>query len=137
MTFFGKIENFFKKVFGSTKWETTAASVITLVAPLLETVVTLTAGEPAAMLVENVIHEIQGDLAAVSAVVTSAVVPGTTGSAAVATNVLTAVQNNLQQLLAAAEIKNPVTQQQVTGIVNTVAGEINAILAAVKNAKAA
>lgn len=123
MSFFSSIGNFFKKVFGSeAAWERIASATITVIAPLTETIIALTAGEPASAALAAVIEQIQNDLAAVNAVVTTA------GSSTVDVNsLLTSIEVNLQTLLTAGQIKNPATLAQVTAIVDMLLGEIKAI----------
>lgn len=130
-TFFSKIEAFFKKVFGSTNWERTASATLTVIAPLLTTVITLTAGEPAAAAVSAVITDVQNDLAAASALI------GAADSNPTLTGIFSAITTNLNGLLSAAEIKNPTTQEQVNSVVGTVLGEIEAIVSVIPVAKAA
>lgn len=123
------IEAWFKKLFGSTKWEKTASSVITYVAPLLETIVALVAGQPVEAAVAAIVAEIQGDLAAASALIANANVLGVSPVAG-AINLLNSVKANLGQLLAAAQVKDTALQQKITAISNSIIGEIEAILGA-------
>jgi hypothetical protein len=126
-SFFGKIGNFFKKIGADLEKEAanskTISGTITLAGALLQTLVTLTAGDTAGEVVGAIVSEIQSDLAAVNAVVTTASVPGATGKA-VATNILTSIHANLAQLLAAAEVKNSAHAAVITGTVNTVDTEL-------------
>ena len=65
-TFFDKVGSVLKKLFGSASFEQTVQSVITYAAPLLETIVGLAAGSPAATAVAAVVSTVQSDLATVS-----------------------------------------------------------------------
>src|ERR1039458_7668805 len=133
MSFFSKIEAAFKKVFGSSKWEQTAETTLTLVAPLLETLLALTAGAPAATAVGVVIAKIQMGLATaakLSSDIKAGTLNATTGAAQLSA-ALTAVQADLATVLSAAQIKDQTTQATVTALVDMVSGEVQAILAAV------
>jgi len=132
MSFFGSIGKFFKKAFGSEQtWERIASTALTVVAPLTETIVGLTAGEPAGAAVAAIMTEIQNDLAAVNAVVNTA-----GGSSATVESTLKSVIANLQSLLTAGHIKDPATLSKVTVIVNTLTAEIEAILQAMPTVSA-
>jgi Flp pilus assembly protein TadB len=124
------IEAWFKKLFGSTKWEKTASSVLTYIAPLLETIVALVAGQPVEAAVAAIVAEIQGDLAAASALIANANVLGVSPVAG-AINLLNSVKANLAELLAAAQVKDTAVQQKITAIANSIIGEVEAILAAI------
>jgi len=130
-SFFSKVKSFFEKVFGSGNWERTVGSVITIVAPLVETLVALTAGEPEATEIQSVVNQVQSDLAAVAALATS-VTPasGATTYQQIGT-VLNGVKTNLASLLAAGHIKDTATLTKVTAIVDTVVNEVEAILSEV------
>jgi hypothetical protein len=125
-SFFSKIESFFKKVFGSVAWQQTASAVLTLILPLLKTVLTLVVGEGAADAVTAIVNEVISDLGTVSVLITQSQgdpsVIGTIG------NLLNAVVSNLTALLSAGHIKDTATLSKVTAIVNTVVGEAGAIL---------
>ncbi len=124
MSLFSKIGLWFKKVFGSeAAWERIASATITVIAPLVETIVSLTASEPASAEVTAVVNQIQGDLAAVNLVITSA-----GGSNVTISSLLSAIETNLQTLLTDGQIKDPATLAKVTSVVDLVIGEIQAIL---------
>jgi hypothetical protein len=132
-TFFSRVEGFFKKVFGSSKWEKTASTTIAIIAPLLETVLTLTAGAPAAALVAAVVATVQKDLAATAVLIDDV----DAGGASVATgpqqiaNLLNGIKANLGGLLSVAEVKNSAKIAEITTAVTTVTAEVDAILAAI------
>jgi hypothetical protein len=133
MSLFASIENEFKKIFGSTKWEMTAETALTLISPLLTTVIALTAGEPAAAAVGAILAKIQSSLAAAIKVLGDVKAGNATSTSAVATlsATLSSVQADLKTLLTAGQIKDPTTQAKVTAVVNTVVGEVQAVLAVI------
>jgi hypothetical protein len=125
--FWDKVEAAFKKLFGSTKWEQTASSVVTYVAPLLETLVALTAGGPAAAIVTGIVNTVQADLATVAAVVNGATATPPVNELAAVMQALASIQTNLPALLTAAEVKNSTNASKITAVVNTIIGEVEAI----------
>ena len=135
-SFFSKIKAFFEKVLGSGNWERTVGSVITIVAPLVESLVALTAGEPEAAEIQSVVNQVQSDLAVVAALATS-VTPatGATTYQQIGT-VLNGVKTNLASLLAAGHVKDTATVTKVTAIVDTVTNEVEAILSELPTATA-
>ena len=129
MSFFSSVKSFFHKLFGSLpSWEKSASSTLTLLAPLTEEIVALAAGEPAAAQVQSVIGEVQKDMATVAAVTSGAAGAPSATSYQTATTALNSIKSNLSGLLSAGHIKNADTLSKVTGIVNTVVGEVEAIL---------
>jgi hypothetical protein len=134
MSFFKKIEDWFKELGHAQTWEKTAVTTIKVAAPLLNTLITLTAGEPIAAKVSGVVNQVLSDLGAASAVLSDS----ETASGVSVTSFLSSVQANLQTLLADADVKNSTKAEQITGVTNTVIGEVEAILeAAPKEAVAA
>lgn len=127
MSFFSKIEAFLKKALGSTTWEKTASGVLTVAAPLLETAVQLAAGSAAEAAVAEVVGQVQSDLAAVNAVISSATAAGKV----TATSVLGAVQTNLGTLLTSADVKSAAKSSEITTVVSTVISELEAVLKAI------
>jgi len=119
---FGKIDKWFKKVFTSTKWEQSAEVAITVIAPLLETVVALTAGAPAAATVAGIVSTIQNDLATAVAYLQGIATAGSPQAA------LQSAVSNLNGLLAAAKVTDPATQAKIDAAVTTLADEITAII---------
>jgi hypothetical protein len=126
--FFERVEAAFKKLFGSTTWEKTASATITYVAPLLETIVQLTAGSAAETVTAGVVATVQSDLATLSAVVDGATATPPANELAAATEALTSIQTNFGSLLAAAEVKNSGKVTEITAVANTIIGEVEAIL---------
>jgi hypothetical protein len=127
-TFFAKLKAAFEKVFGSTTWEKTALGVISFIAPLLETIVGLAAGGPAEALVAKVISIVQSDLSTLQTVVSDATSATSTSGLQTAQNALNSIKTNLSSLLTAAQIKNSTKAADITAAVNTVVGEVDAIL---------
>jgi hypothetical protein len=127
--FWHRVEAAFKKLFGSSKWEKTTSAVISYIAPLLETLVALTAGGPAAALVTNIVSIAQTDLATLAAVVDGATATPAANEVSAAINALNSIKTNLAALLTAADVKNAATSLQVTATVNAIIGEVEAILA--------
>jgi hypothetical protein len=126
--FWSRVEAAFKKLFGSTTWEKTASATISFVAPLLETIVGLAAGGPAATIVANIVATVQSDLATVSAVVTGATQTPPANEIQACLNALGSIKANFAALLAAAEVKNSAEATKITAVANTIIGEIDAIL---------
>jgi len=125
---FSHIKSFFEKLLGSTNWERVAINTLNVVSPLLTTLITLTAGAPAAALVSRVVSTVQSDLEAAARIVSSVQSGTNEGAAAELENLLAGVKANLSSLLTAADVKDPETQAKVSAIVNTVIEEIDAIL---------
>lgn len=129
-TFFEKFGSELKKLFGSTAtWEQTARSVITYVAPILETIIGLAAGGPAEAAVSGVVNSIQADLATISAVVQGAAVTPRSPTAVTVKTALESIKANLGSLLADADIKNSTKVTEITAAVNGISGEVEALLA--------
>jgi hypothetical protein len=131
MSWVNSIEAELKKIFGSVKWEETAETTLTILSPLLTTVLALTAGEPVAAAVGGILAKIQTSLAAAIKVLADVKAGNATSTTAVATlsSTLTSVQADLQTLLVAAQVKNPATQQKVSATVNAVAAMVQGVLA--------
>lgn len=127
-TIFTDIGNIFKKLFGTEpKLAQTVTATIAVCAPLVETIVVLTASEADAVAVQNVVEQVQADFTAITALVQ------TSGPTPTLLGVLNAVQVNLGQLLTAGDIKDPVTLAKVTTVVDSVIQEIAAIVTLVQD----
>ncbi len=127
-TFFEHIGAWFKKHLGSAaSFEHTASTALKIAEPLINTLLALTAGEPIAAKVQSVANQVIQDLNNTSAILNGAAAPG----GMTITSLLTGVQSNLGTLLADADIKNSTKVEQITGIVNTLLGEVSAVLSAV------
>lgn len=122
-TFFAKLKKLFDELFGS---EAAIAKVISVtlgvVTPLVETIVTLTAGEPAAAAIAAVVQTVQADLATVTATVASA------GPTPTLESDLNAIITNLKALETGAGIKDSATQKSVSTAVTTIVAELQAII---------
>lgn len=128
-TFFSRVKMVAKKLFGSTTWERTVQSTVTYVAPLLETVVSLTAGSGAEQAVARVISVVQADLATLATVVDAAH-SSDPHAGAVAAAALGSVRDNIGSLLDMAAIKNSGKAADIAVAVNLIVGEVDAMLAA-------
>ncbi len=124
-SFFSKVKAELKKLFlHAPGWEASAAATLTYVAPLVETVVAL-ADPEAAPLVTSLIQKVQSAMAAAAVVVKDA------GPAPTLVTYLNAINNDLAQVEAVAQIKDPGTAQKLTATITTITAEVNAILQAV------
>lgn len=134
ISFFSKIGSFFKKIGHELEEEAansaTISGTLTVAGALLQTLVTLTAGDAAGAVVGSLIGDVNSDLAAANAVITTANVPGAT-SKAVVTNIINSVHANLKQLLVAAEVKNSAHAATITGTVNAVDRELLNVINAI------
>ena len=130
--FFAKVEAFFKKAFGSSKWEKTASTTLTIIIPMITVLLTVTVGPAAAAAVSGVLSTLQKDLSAAAVVIDAMDEAGTsaTGVAQVV-NILNAAKANLSSVLQIAEVKNSGKVAEITTTVNTLVDEFDAILAAV------
>lgn len=124
MSIFSAIGGFFKNLFGKEQnWEKVASVTLAVISPLLNTVLTLTAGPAASTAVLGVITQIQNDLKAVNDVIVTA------GPAPDAAGYLNSILANLKELEASADIKNSTNANAVTLITTTLISEVEAILA--------
>jgi len=129
VTFFHRVEAVLKKLFTNTTWEHTAQATISYVAPIVETILSLTVGTGVEKVVENIISIVQSDLATVSAVVQGAqVTPGSTIATTV-TTALESVKTNLAGILQLAEVKSSASVAKVESTVNLIVQEVEALLA--------
>lgn len=129
ITFFEKIGGVFKKLFGSSAtWEQTALATIKYVAPLVETLVSLTAGPAVGTVVANVINEVKADLATLYTIAQQGAVVAGTSTATTAINALTSINDNMAALLADSGVKNSAKVADIEATANLVTGETNALL---------
>lgn len=125
-----KIEVIFTKLFGSAPAVLqTVSATLTVVAPLVESILALTGNEAAAATILVVVSQVESDITAVDALVQS------TGATPTLTSVLTAIVSNLKTLLTAGDIKDAATLSKVTAIVDTIVAEFEAILSALSASK--
>lgn len=130
---FKKIGSFFAKLFNSApSWSQKASTAITLVAPLTNTIITLADGEEAAAQATSIVHEVQSDLAAAASLLSEA--HGTATAPAGLNTILQSVTDNLGALLTAGHIKNPEKLSKVEAVVNTITGEISAVIGSLPKA---
>ena len=132
MGIFKHIESFFKKVEGSGKWEKITNTTLTVIAPILETALSLTVGAPIEGVVATAIKDAQADLAAMSALTGTNGLPLVTQPAmnAVALNIVTMAKGNLETLLANSKLTDPAQQAQFSAVLQAVVAELDAIAAA-------
>jgi hypothetical protein len=132
MKFIHAALSFLKKVFTNTDWTHAAQVGITVAAPLVETVFMLAAGPQVGAEVTNIINTVKTDFGVVS-VTLGQIQAGSTSvnTVTLLKNTLDSIKTNLSQLLTVADIKDAGTRQTVTLTVNTIIGEIDAILASV------
>lgn len=122
-----KVEKFLAEVEGAAPTiERITASTLLVVGPLLQTVVTMTAGAPTGALVGGVIAQIQTKLAAVSQLTSAA---GTSGSVS---DLLAGVSSDLSDLDSVAAIKDPKAQANLALVIK----DVEALVAAYKPAPA-
>lgn len=130
---FKKFESFFNKLFGSVpSWSVKASTVITYVAPLTNTAIALFAGEDAAAEATKIVNQVQSDLTVAAKFASEA--HGSDTAPAGLSTALQSVNDNLAELLAAGHIKNPETLSKVTAVVNTITGEISAVIGSLPKA---
>jgi hypothetical protein len=128
-SFFDHIGEWLEDHLGSaSSFEHTASVALGVASPLLTTLLTLVAGEPIAAKVSAVVAQVQNDLSNTSAILNGAEASDATHSL---TGFLGSVKTNLGTLLADADIKNSAKADQITEIVNTVIGEVEAVAAAI------
>lgn len=128
-TFFEHIAEFLKDHLGSTaSFEHTAATALGVAEPLLNTLLALTAGEPIAAKVSTVVNSVITDLNNTQALLAGAEAGAADHSL---TGFLGSIKANLSTLLADADIKNSTKAAQITDVVNTVIGEVEAVAEAV------
>jgi hypothetical protein len=128
-SFFDAIGHELERLFGSKTLEQQILGVVSYAAPIVETIVGLTAGGPAEALVAGVVNTVQADFATVSAVVQQGTVAAGSSTVTVIQTALNSIGTNLSGLLQAAEVKNSTKAAQITTEVNGVLGEIKALLA--------
>ena len=122
ITTFAKIKAFFKKFFGDEPaWSKVALNTLTVVAPLVETVLALVQPEFVAP-VTSVLNTVKTDLATAAALIDVGQANPTL------TGILQSVQTNIASIESLAGIKDAATQQKFAAIVTTITDEVGAIL---------
>ena len=127
-SFFSKVVAFLKKAFGSTKWEQTVITTLNICGPLLASIVAFAGGPAAAVAVTAVISEVSRDLATLMGLVQTYEIGDHATITARIETLIGEVKGNLSTLLTEGHIKDPVLLAKTGVIVNTVSGELNAIL---------
>lgn len=127
-TFFGKVGHVIEHLFGDASFEQTVQSTISYIAPLLVTLLQLTAGTATATKAAQIISTIKADLGTVATTVQMAKVTPGTPAAATLQQALASVQSNLQEILSDADIKSSTKAADITATIGLVSGEIDAIL---------
>src|SRR5579871_3713854 len=98
--FFSKVEAFFKKAFGSSKWEKTASTTLTIVTPMVVGLLTVTVGPAAAAAVAGVLSTVQKDLAAAAVLIDAMDEAGTSATGVTqVVNILGSVKSNIGSIL--------------------------------------
>jgi hypothetical protein len=129
LSFFEKVGSALKKFFTNPTFEKQALATISYVAPLVESLVGLSAGTAAEQAVAGVIGQVEGGLATIAALVQDGTVaPGSPAGVTVAT-AANSVKENLVGLLTLAEVKNSAKAAQITSAVDLVVGELDALVA--------
>ena len=117
-----KIEKEFEKLYGEAPTIlAVTSSTLTYLGPLLQTIVTLTAGAPAGSETAKLLAVIKSDLVTATQVVT------TVGQSPSLTSLLNGIQSNLGALLAAAKISNPNSVAEIEVAIGLVAKEFAAL----------
>jgi len=132
MSFFHKALSWLAKVFTNTDWTHAAQVGITVASPLIETLAQLIGGAQVGGEVTNIMNTIKTDFGVVT-VTLGQIQAGSTNvnTVTLLKNTLAAIKTNLQQLLQVADVKNADTKQTVTLTVNTICGEIDAVLSSI------
>jgi hypothetical protein len=123
--FFAHMFSFFKN--DAANFETSAATTISLAAPLLGELVTLTAGTKEAGVVSSVVAKVTTALNNTAALLKGAQAGSADHSVA---GYLNDVVTDLPTLLEDVNVKNSEHLAEIEGTVTTVVGEVKAILAA-------
>jgi hypothetical protein len=122
-TFFDKIWDFLKAEAPSAQnWEQAASTALKVASPLLDTLLTLTAGEAVESKVAGIVAQVQQDMSGAAGLLS-----GAGGTKATLTSFLTSIQTNLGTLLTDADVKNATKFTEIESTANTIIGEIEAV----------
>jgi hypothetical protein len=124
--FFGHMFSWFKN--DAANFESSAATTINLVKPLLNELLVLTAGSKEAGAVSAIVTKVGTALSNTSAMLSGAEAGSADHSVA---GYLNDVVTDLPTLLTDADVKNSTHLAEIEGTVTTVVGEVQAILAAI------
>ena len=123
-SFFARLKSFFVKFFtDAPAWEKVASGAIGLIAPLVETALSLAGDSPAAAVVTSIVGKIQTDLATASIVIEDS------GPAPTVASILGSIKTNLTAILEEVKVTDPASVDKITAGVTLLTGEIDAILA--------
>lgn len=127
-TFFESIGSDFEKLFKKApSWEQSAQAIVTVVAPLALTIITLIdpVAEP---LASAIIQRIQAYMTVIKTVATSATAaPGSTAIQSVQT-AITGINSDMSELMETVQVKDPATSAKITAAANTITTEMNMLL---------
>lgn len=120
-SFFARVKAELVKLFTHAPgWEASAAATLTYIAPMVELVVTLV--DPGATVaVCAVVAKIQSAMAAAAVVIKAA------GPTPTLLTYLNAINNDLAEIEALAQVKDPATASKLEALVATITQEVNAI----------
>lgn len=136
-TFFDKVGEFLKKVFGSTTVQQTVKATLSVLTPLVVEIVQLGLGSAASTVAQNILNDIQTDFATLSVVAQGAISSSPSTTLATFNAVVASLKANLSALLTDADIKNSAKFATIEDDVNFFLNEIGAIETAIAPALAA
>ncbi len=125
-SFASKIELALKKLFGDApEWITIAQGVLTYLGPIVVTILTIGGGSALGTEANDIIGVIRTDLA------TAYAATQTVNGAATVQGLLTGIQAQLPNLLAALKISNPASLNEIENYVGIIGTELTALLDAI------
>lgn len=136
-SFFSKVASWFKRLFkAAPQAEHIALATITYVAPIVEGILALV-DPPAAAIVTPIITVVERDLSTVAATIQDGMPAAGSSAEQAVESALNAIKSNIGGLLQVAEVKNSAKITEITTAVNTITGEVDAILGSLGTAPAA
>lgn len=127
-SFFEHIGEWLKDHLGDAQTvEHQAATAIAVFSPLLNTIITLTAGSAIAAKATSYVAAIQTKLANASALLSGAETMVVSGSPITLDSVLSGIKSDMAEFLADAGVKNSTEIAKITSVCNTIIGEVEAI----------
>lgn len=127
-TFFEHIGEWLKDHLGDAQSvEHTAATALAVASPLLNTLLVLTLGQPIAAKVSAAVGAVQTKLANAQALLAGAETTIANGSPITLDGLLGGIKSDLSTLLADADVKNSAKVTEITSVVNTLIGEVEAV----------
>ena len=137
MSWFSKVEGWFKKFFSNTNWAHNASVGLALAGPPAILIVQETLSGSDATEAQNVLNEVQTDLGTVSMLLAQAQSAPTNATiSSHITSILNVLKANLGTILADAHVKNAANVAKITELVNAFVSEIEAILSMIPAAAA-